>query len=441
MFFAFFIVFIMVSSIFAFVFLIAPPQKNEPVPSPMPSEPVTGIAFEAQSIPAKVSRLFPQIIITSPTNNAQIDQIDSELRKISGILQIVDSRYLTESQSAQQGINLVYFAQASIANDANVFLLEEKISQISFIQGTQIARIGLVSLPSSVVFQNPDLNITQTHSFTTPFSNAILSNQTIADDNISVLLQASLSGNTLVSIQAIEEQNFSAMPVQFSLNEQFLPVSFGPTISASFVADYNFLGQEEQLDTELSLLFPQATPRTSIDFFVPSLEIIFDKNYAVFQPDLEFVLKDQNGIQAHFFDFDQNKITVILDVKNFATTKQKLVQELESLKFKVVNTIDPEIPVTSQLSFLSSNLQDEPLNFKEFLEQKQFMKIFLSRPAFFEKESFLIPDTNQTIDFAQKQFQAPVSPFHLLSDQIKIDIVLTLARGQLVSVTATETLQ
>lgn len=437
-----FLAFLMLGSIFAIVFLGG--QNNPPTAPPQdPAEPEepTGIPFEAQGVEAKVTRLFPLMVVTSRTTQTQISQLDLKIQQIPGVTGIANSRYASTSQDPSRPLDLVYFGEVSISETADASGIAKKIALITDFEAPEILRAGLVSLPPRVVFQNSDLNVIQEHSFQNPASNAYISPDTLKDDDIRVSLQARISASTLQSIIAFEETNVTALPEYISLDLTLPLIALDQNLQAVFSAGPSLVGNETVLEQELSALLQPQSVQVQTGFFIPSIEIFLNRDVNAFRPDLETALTDLNGVVDFSVVPDENKLVVYLQTDTFEETKQAVLLELESLGFPAQTVEDPVVPAGAKIVFSSTDLMQASEQAKQFLESKGYFGIKLSQGAFFENESFSDPDTNTVYDFSEKTFTADILPTHSQDDQVNLQATITIVRGKIVQVSAKEALE
>ncbi|GEM_PF-3141311 len=432
-----FIAFIMLSSIFAFVLIFAGPQAPQPPVQPPAQPPETTIDFQAENVQAKVVRLFPTIIVTSPTNEATIGNINLEIQKITGVNRILNAYYA--NLTGQTDFSLTYVAEVSIAENADTQIISQKITEILSLSSPEVLRAGLVSLPASVVFENPDLNITQPHTFSSPLSNAYLSIGTLPDDDVKVFIQASFAASTLRSIQSFETENTTGAPENISLSSTLPIDSLGQKLFASFFGAGQSIGTADQIEAETLEAVSTATDISATeDFFLPVIEITLDKNYSTFEPDFDTALQDFNGVQAHFLNLDQNKLTVVLDTQNFVQTKQAVIAELNSLNFAVVSSTDPTVPFTLEAAFESNELAEQSTRLQTFLSSKGFTEISVTQNAFFSVQKLQEANPDMNYSFSQETFEGQIKPTHAQGEQVELDISLAVARNIATSISARE---
>ncbi len=445
--FSIFLGIIMLTSLFAFLYTGQDP--NQPPTTPPVTPQTTTINYDAQNVQAKVVRLFPQVFFTATTRETNKAVLDEQVKKLSGVRSILQSYYSDPNSSGGIGQSdlstLYYVAQLSITDNADVFAMQEQANDSNMFLAAEALRGGLVSLPEQVTFTNQDLNVTLDHDFQSPLSNAFLRPNTLVEDQIIVYLQGGFSASTLKTIQAVEQQNITAQPQEITLTQTHQITNLSQDLFFSFNATPLFLENEEQLkQTIVTGIQGAANPQASAGFFFPSLTITFDKNYSVFQQDMTTLLTDINGVQGQIFNLDQNQLTVFLDSTTFLETKSTLLSELEALNFHVVQTIDPVVTVNGSVSFDSNNLNEHSMQLKELIKQQEYFStqnmqdISVLQNAFFEAQNFTAQDTNTIYDYPQKTFEAKIMPNHNLSDQVPLEITLSIVRGKIDSVTANE---
>ncbi|MDO8633858.1 MAG: hypothetical protein Q7K34_01035 [archaeon] len=441
--FVIFIAVVMVGSIFA-VFLYGGNLNNSPQPPPAPpvdGSQTTAVDFEAAGVAAKVVRLFPTIVVTLPTTETDKTVLDSRLAGVQGIAGLLSSRFSQAGDpTGSGGLSLIYVAELSVSSDESTLDLADRVSAVEGFEKAEVIRAGFVSLPTQVTFSN-QLGLTQGHVFESPFSNAYLSAETLAEDEVEVFLQASLAADSLQSIIAIEEKNISASPKQASVAEPLPIDSLEPQLAASFVGSEEILavGATAALEEELLALFPDSNSAiVSLGFFSPALEITLDKNYSSFQEDFKTVLTDFNGVIDFDLSLDENKLLVFLGQETFLETKQKIFDEFASLNFGVLGSKGPAVPMEAAIDFQTTVLSENALKLSGFLSSKPFSGANVFQPASFSAVSFTEPDSNSVYSLEKGSFSGLVFPTHAVGETVNLSINFVATRGKIISINAKE---
>lgn len=425
----------MIGSIFA-AFLYGGNLNNQQPPTPpVDNGQTTAVDFEATSIPAKVVRLFPTIVVTVPTSQTDITALDSKLVGVSGVIGLLGSRF---SQSSDPNSGFVYVAELSISADENTSDLRQRITVLEGFQNADVIRAGFVSLPERVTFTNA-LGLTQEHVFESAFSNAYLSTQTLPDDNVEVFLQASLAANSLQSIIAIEEKNITASPKQVSINQALSISLLEPELFATFVGNEHILAQGaiSLLEEEMkNTLLDSNSASVSLGFFFPTLEITLDKNYSNFEEDFKTVLNDFNGVVDFDLALDENMLSVYLEQNTFLEIKQKILDEFAALNFGVLESRGPRVPIEATIGFSSTSLSENSAKLSEFLSSKSFSDTNIFQKASFTETSFT--DSNSIYALEEGNFSAFILPTHTNGETVDLLISFIAVRGKIISISARE---
>lgn len=438
--FVLFISFIMLSSIFAFVFLSSTFNQTPSPPTTLPPEEnPTGIQFEAQSVPAKVVRLLPLVIISSRTTEPDISKINNGILGLESVNSIAES-YYAQDPTATGGLSLVYVANVSLKEDADTEKLLADLYGLPFFEAPELLRAGLISLPKTVSFENKELSLSQVHEFSNPLSNAFLSPLTRKDDEITASLQATISGQTLLDLTAIEETNITATPSQKAFVQE-LPVSgLSENLFVSFTAPADFLGKEKETETEITESVENAIEATisKNSFGALSLQLVIDRDLNVFRQDIETLLADVNSIQSLDFLPDQNTLVVLIEETSFSGTKQAILEKLSSINFSPSSVSDPRVPYSAQVTFSSNALAVPSSMLVQLLEQKGMAEISMFQQSTFETQLFFDADSNESFEFPGQNFSALILPTHSVGSPVTLEVSLSISRGEIVSVNAIE---
>src|SRR3989344_9075412 len=103
------VVLAMLGSTIAFSFFFASPPPTAPSSqNPEPSIPATSINYSAAGIPATVYEVFPRMIVTASTNEAELSLINTQMFQVNGIESFVRTEYGQDSSNAS---GLIYIAE------------------------------------------------------------------------------------------------------------------------------------------------------------------------------------------------------------------------------------------------------------------------------------------------------------------------------------------
>lgn len=437
--------FLMAGSIFSFSFFFGSPQdssSNQPPEGILPNDPSisnpTALRFEAQNVPATVEQLFPTMFVTARTNEPEISKIDLKVSSVGGVKRVNNSFYRQNNPQELAG-PLIYIAELSVESNVSREQLAEEIGSLEFFSDSTVFSVGLVSLPRTVVLSNPDLNLTQEHTFSNPASQAYLNIGTVIGDEISVSLETVLVGKTMQNLLAAEENNLTGAPKIVSMSQEFELSSLENTLV--FTASTSGLTEQTSDDVSEKLRALEGISGATVSFSPSSepIEIIFSEEAKLFQEDLETFFSDYNGVT----DFDANaverKASVFVDSKQaLGEFVPKLRELLDSLDFTVQEIIVPDITLEGQIHTVSIPSQELVTQLKIILEESGVTETSFLQKASVKASELTDPNSNETFEVEGGEFEAQVSTERRAGETVSLDIFAIASRGKIGSISASK---
>lgn len=430
---------LMAGSIFSFAVLIAGPQNSPPPQSPSDgSTQATAVRFQASGVEATVEQLFPTVLLTASTKEAEISKINSEVLKISGIKRLNNSSYSQQTTGSLSG-PLVFVAEISIDSEGLREQIASEIAKIVFFSDSSVFPLGLVSLPKTVSFKNTALNLTQDHTFSNPSAQAYLNLGTIEGDKITVSLEASIAGSQLQSLFVAEEQNITAFPKLVSLSGEFEISSFKSEISASAKTNYSGKEKISELNSKIKEISGVSDSKLEpVQTGLP-LEITFFENALVFEQDLNTLLSDFNGVGGHDYNAESKELKVFFDEQvDFFSLVEDLKSELNSLNFSVKEVFEPKILVEGEIELGSSDSKESIEKIKTVFEEYGIVEEKFLQKAKITATELVDFQNNQTYKVEESFFEAMVLPVRTAGEKVNLQIILIISRGKILSISASE---
>lgn len=428
---ALFIIVIFLGS--SLVFLSGDFTADNPDPStdPVVQNPTT-FAFESKSpLSARVSQVFPVVLILAQTNHARIDEIDAELFKL-GAVNVV-SQY-----TGQQGSTLEYRAEIQIPTNesANGFLQKVR-NESTFLKDVQSAIRGLVQLDSlsPIAMQNPDLNLEQSLTPVEPFVPCLLGENTQKSDQVQINVRAQFAGTTASQIESYEVANLSEQPTSGTVSGQINLDSIEPFIYVSGRVPSSLFGNQTTFQDYVSHL-PDSNQVESTLFVstkVVTLQanpiaVDFDRN------EFEEKLSSWSHSDINSYEItDQNEILIQFKLNENSSVGPFMKQLTEQLKLW---KLPEDSPITEtffayQIKATIDGNQTNKIAFnqiKEWLTLRDF-NATIQQPGYYFMDALTI-DGNQTLDVNQN-VTIVLNQAHETGDKINVEWDYDLVRGQI----------
>jgi hypothetical protein len=409
---AIFIVIIMIGSIVGIAVWSTEGRETE-TSSPNPIIPPTNsITFTAENVPAKIINIFNYMIITGNTNEFEINKIDSELKSVNGIKQIV-SRF-AGNPADSIGSDLTYVAEITFSEKTALELLEEINAKSVSLQNIQGIITGSVNIPKNITLINKDLNLTKEHEFSETLTQALLHPYSIEGDDLLVSIEVNLNNKIVLSQNAFEEKNLTAEPIPVFVEQEMDLNELKPELNLSALIKKSSYENEIKVNeliesisgiTEFETII--AKEENKIKFYfnelneneVNSLTEFFEEKKIVINSDLnkKIIEIELNENYSELFlivkekindtEFDLNKIeeanilfnsNIIIDGDS-KTISQELINLFEENGFeiqlkqkalffteKITNTEDENFEVTEPFQALITPGTTEKINLEIF---------------------------------------------------------------------------
>ncbi len=343
----------------------------------------TTVAMTAINVPAKVVQVLPKIFFSAYTDTADITVIDSRIASIEGIYSI-NSKY-RQAPSNAFGSSLIYATEISFDKSINP---EDIISKVNssfpdiLFDPVSYEEV-LVNVPTTVSFsssQGIDLN----YNFEDPLILTYVSPGTLVGDELTVRIDGSFTGSTLVGSISSELNNITAQPNTIVLDENKSVSEMLPNIIFGSVVDYSDFVDENTLKQKI-LSLPDAVD-ANIDVYLPASYFIagFDSNTDL-QADFNSLVNDDNrftsisvssagtGYSAEIhFNYDNAKE---LEEKTILFLEEKNASNISIIEAKSQAFASIELSSGNSDSFVSAltSLLDS-LNFQGTeIQQKAFV--------------------------------------------------------------------
>lgn len=267
---------LMITSVVGFAFWMSPATSDQPAsPQDSAQQPAPVILnFEAEEVPVTVTNILPVLRLTAFTDEANILNIERELISLDGVLSLEISRFETSVESRQ----LVYVAEVVLENEEiDQIQMVETIEQQTSLQDVFAVKKALLRLPSTVRLHNADLDLEKVLTFRQPFSEGLISLDSLMGDALKVHLIVSLQGEELVGVPySYETENVSDATLQFSDEATVEVVSLTPSLVFAGKFDYNGFSFSDLNQQILSGVSDNNFVYFDRDTFVPDLNVLID---------------------------------------------------------------------------------------------------------------------------------------------------------------------
>lgn len=235
------VVVLFVVSIFAFAFVGTnrTTSKSQTTNSDSNSENAAITAYNAK-VTAKVSEIYPQLIVVSDTNEFDNTKISDTLKAIDGIKKA--SVQFTQDQSGK--VILMSRLIFDITKKNEVISTLQSLSQLN---NPEIYQNAMVLLNDNNLNLINDKNVTKEYDLTDNRLEGIINLNTEIDDNIEASLQVVFRGELPVQFIVVESTNLSANP-QIIVADANLPVAnWGTTIKITATSGIESYLDENQI--------------------------------------------------------------------------------------------------------------------------------------------------------------------------------------------------
>lgn len=434
--FGIFIAVIMIGSILGFALMFSGNQPQEtPVIEPDFSD-STVMQMNAENINAKVIEVLPKVLFSAYTNEADIMIINEKIASVEGIYSI-NSKY-RQSENTSFGTSLVFISEISFAKEKSI---EETTSAITsstedILFDPAFFQVVLISVPKNVKFSN-EQGFDLDYEYEDPLTTAYVLPGTLKGDELSVRIDASFTGNTMVNSFASVSINLTAEPKTHSFELTKTVEEKLPRIVFGSFADYSDFVDDNSLKEQIL-----------------SLANTVDANIASFEPENYFTVffEAETDLKEEFTKFinDNNASFTSIEVfeagtgfsaqiyfKGEINTQKALVEEFlkdknasdisfsESLA-QVFASISLASPDSSQTVSDLNGLLNE-LNFKQTQIQQEVVVVF---------DSFVSDEGIEFIPDEQTVTEVFVSPSTEIGQEVDLAVEIETARDSVVSIRA-----
>lgn len=320
---AFLIIAVMAFSTIAYSFLSGnqTPGQQEPPPVSLPSQQSgTPLAYKA-TVKARIADLLPSMKLVASTSQVDIEKIDSLIRSLPGVTQVVSSFRQNPSYPSA----FVYVADIRVSKGASLeaVLANLRINPDSGLGQIQFFPSALLEVPQKVVFYNSDLNLSREQFFLDQLKPGYVNSETVKGDVIEAELDATFTGSELTNLSVFELSNPNTelktrsvtVPLEIVSLENALifthDTNFSPGLTNfELYVDLNSLSDFNAVDVRVQ-------PTSSAEF-----EVDADFNQSVisnFFQELNvpfYVLSNQ---QPHRFSFEPISVEAYSELKSSVT--------------------------------------------------------------------------------------------------------------------------
>ncbi|MFA6065531.1 MAG: hypothetical protein WCW44_06115 [archaeon] len=215
-----FILVVMAFSMIAGAFLMAdrgsnPDQTTDPNTN-LP-EPNATVFSYSMSFDANAVKDLSSIRVGAITSVLDKASIDAKVLKVDGVSK-VSSQFKKTTPDAN---DWVYLADVALKKTADAQSVASAIGDLNVFdknQGFDAMKLITISVPSSIMLHNVDLNIDRNYSFPSTTLSTLAQMSTTAGDELLVSGSIQLQGSAVISLNLIEEQNLTKQ----KLYEEFL---------------------------------------------------------------------------------------------------------------------------------------------------------------------------------------------------------------------------
>jgi len=196
---------VMALSMIAAVFIYNPNPTTttgeDPFPQAQENTFTYSLSFDTRAIKELSAMRFAAI--TSEPDKVLIDNIVFKTLGVSN----VSSTFRKEKMDDN---SWVYLAEITSKKDTDLSALADSIGDLNVFdkeQGFDSMKYISISVPSSVMIHNTDLNIDRNYSFTTTTLSSIARQTTAINDEITVGGTIQLKGNAILALELVEKLN------------------------------------------------------------------------------------------------------------------------------------------------------------------------------------------------------------------------------------------
>ncbi len=400
----------------------------------------TKLHFTASGIDGNVVQLFPQMLMTASTAEIIINEIDRAVFGVDGINKV--NSYFRQESGTTLSSKLVYVANISFdkeltMNDA-MERIGENVPALTEISGYGV---GLVNVPQEINLINSDLELTKKYRFDNPLVQAYLSSETLLGDELTLTIESDFAGEQISGIISYEERNITSAPMAVSLNQEFEISYIKEMLNFSGKVPLNMEMDKNTLENSMLQLEGINSSEVSIIPGTAFFTVILDGDYSEMQPDLERAIEELPELSTPYYSLDLNKFSVNFsdgEDADYAKIKSDLLEQLESLNFRVGELIEPTSSISGILEISGKDGELVASDIEQFLETATVSGVKINAVGEFNASSFTDPDSNKTYLFEAGLFEADISPSHVAGEKINLDITILGSRNQVVYIEAKE---
>lgn len=433
---AWIIVIIMLGSTIGFGILSGGNNSSPPVGNLPPVQEPTALSFKAES-DANVSELLPSILITADTNEVDLGKINAELASIIGVdkARNFDSLFPQQPSSSNEFF-LSFVSTISFDPKLSSFEVFSKIkSDSNYLKNMQGVLIGLVRVPSNVVFHNADLNLDKNHFFSNRLVQAYLSLNSLPNDAIAVSLDAVFKGEEISELKVFELRNNSAVLSTKTVSLKSRIAELEPLLLVSSEAGFS-----DRFDVNELKDFIVSDDVNNAEFSFANINPVLiasvDSNFSEKENDLNSIVSSLTDLNSFSINFSENKTNIkMVFFDSIVSLTEKIIDFKK--KLRDANFDANEFVVKQEQGFFSGKVDLNSFALAFVVSEK--MKAWLSdkniapkiyQPGKISIEKILNDDTNSyfVLDFNSLNIQ--LLPRHHLGEEITAKLNLFVQRNK-----------
>lgn len=430
---ALFISVFFIVSIVASGFLYTPPPVDQGPTDQLPDINPTQISMQAEEVEAKIVLLLPKLRIGASTSETNIANIDSSIYAIEGVKRVAS--FYTQSDGTELAAGLIYVADIQLSSDDDAEQVFSQVQQIESLESVDGFASALVSVPEEIEFTNFDLNVSKSQSLKRNETEALVSFETIMDDRVLVNISATFIGPDAIEVAAFEVENITGAP---SFGESTLEAevaSLDTIMLVDIKTDYSGLAGLGAVEQGLSSL-----PFTDFNLSKPYLEakisLVKDENISdSVAPDLNTFLYTLSN-DVIFYNQSFFRASVFFeDGTDLKSVKDAINERLQSLGLDDITLQEPVGHATASTTISA----DAPFaEASSIIKSYGFENFSLIQPGKISLAEITSDETEKTYAIDSGVVETAFSEQHSLGETVQVDVVFSIVRGEITSISATE---
>jgi len=435
-----FIAVIMVGSILGFALMFSGNQSEDTNPddlidSNLPSSTVMNMS--AEGIEAKTVEILPKILFSAYTNEAEIQEINAKIALVPGIYKI-ESKY-RQQENTSFGTSLVYIAEISFDKSKNIGEMGEGIINATedILFDPFYFEVVLLSVPKNIKFSN-EQGFELNYEYQDPLTLAYVLPGTQKDDLLSIRIDASFTGNTLVSSFASALSNLTSEPQihSFDLNktveEKLSRIVFGSIVNYS---DYT---AQESLKEQI-LALSNAVDANVVSYKPENYFTVFFDAETDLKEEFSQLMADNNdsissvevfeagqGFSAEIFFLGNNSSEAINLVKDFLETNTALD----------ISVTESNAQAFASIALDSADSAQFVSELNALLEQLNFSQSQIQQEVVVEFDSFVSEEGTEFFPDEQTVTEVFVSPQVQAGEEVGLKAEIETSRDKILSIRA-----